>query len=58
MNEDERLSLPAFQVMERCAVDLERMDLRVASCRLSFHVPKGYAERKQRSQREREDGEC
>ena len=57
MNEDERLSLTAFEVMERCLIDLERGS---RSHTLSFDLlrPEGRAEREQRSQREREDGEC
>ena len=50
MNEDERLSLTALEVMERGLIDLDRADVGATRCRLTSCVRKRRAEREQRNQ--------
>jgi hypothetical protein len=55
MNENDRLPSTALQIVQSCVVDLDPLDLGATGLRLTCSIPDGYAEREQRSERERPD---
>ena len=54
MNEHERLSFSALEVVERCLIDLDSADLGTTRFRLTLCVREARAEREQRHQDQRE----
>jgi hypothetical protein len=54
MNKDERLSITALEVVDRCLIDLDRADFGATRFRLTSCVREGRAEREQRNQGQHE----
>ena len=54
VNEHDRFTLAALEVVERCLIDLDRADIGTARCRLTSCVREARAEREQRKQDQRE----
>ena len=54
VNEHDRLTLAALEVVERCLIDLDRSDLGTTRFRLTSCVREARAQREQRQQDQRE----